>query len=170
MAGSTCSHDATARPSKFAFSPQRQATWLPPPALTHRRVEPKVRLCEQIAVFGRDALSDMNERRTIADEAVGQRPASATPDAARDRVPEGRPATSAGPHASVATKTAEALGETVAGAYAYPDATAGEARSRSRATVRRRAASHGSEAVQPLMIAAVGFAVGYVAALLIHRG
>ena len=75
-------------------------------------------------------------------------------------MPEGRPATSAGPHASVATKTAEALGETVAGAYAYPDATAEEARNRSRATVRHRAASHGSEAAQPLMIAAVGFAVG----------
>ena len=29
-------------------------------------------------------MSDMNERRTIADEAVGQRPASATPDAARE--------------------------------------------------------------------------------------
>jgi hypothetical protein len=111
----------------------------------------------------------MNGRRRIADEAVGQRPESAIPEAAKDRVPEGRPATSAGPNAAVATKTAEALGETVGNAYAYPEATAEEVRNRSRAHVRRRSTGNGSDYAQQLMIAAAGFAIGYVAALLIHR-
>ena len=53
-------------------------------------------------------MSDINERRRIADEAVGQRPANAIPDAVKDRAPEARPATAAGPYASVAAKTAEA--------------------------------------------------------------
>jgi hypothetical protein len=112
----------------------------------------------------------MNERRRIADEAVGERPASATPEIAKDRAPEGRPATSAGPHASVAARTAEALGETAAGAYAYPDATAEEARDRSRATVRGDGAASGAYAGRPLMMAAAGFVIGYAAAFLIHRG
>ena len=111
----------------------------------------------------------MNERQRIADEAVGERPASAIPEAARNRVPEVSPALSAGPQASVATRTAEALGERVGDAYAYPDATAEEVRTLSRASLR-----HGSERTRlawgrPLMIAAAGFAVGYVAALLIHN-
>jgi len=114
-------------------------------------------------------LSDMNNRRRISDEAVGQRPASAIPDAAKDRVPEGRPATSAGPHASVATKTAEALGETVGDAYAYPDATTEEVRNRSREYVRHRPSASGSGFAPQFMIAAAGFALGYVAALLIHH-
>jgi hypothetical protein len=111
----------------------------------------------------------MNNRRRIADEAVGQRPASAIPDAAKDRVPEGRPATSAGPHASVATKTAEALGETVGDAYAYPDATLEEVRSKSRKYVQRGSIGNEAGFAQPFMIAAAGFALGYVAALLIHN-
>jgi hypothetical protein len=114
-------------------------------------------------------LSDINDKRRIADEAVGQRPESAIPDAAKDRVPEGRPATSAGPHASVATKTAEALGETVGDAYAYPDATAADIRNRSRGFVRHRPTGNGPGFAQSFMIAAAGFALGYAAALLIHR-
>jgi hypothetical protein len=111
----------------------------------------------------------MNDRRSIADEAVGQRPESAIPQAAKDRVPEGRPANAAGPHASLATKTAEALGETVGDAYAYPDATADEVRHRSRASLRRRPTGNGSGSAPQLMIAAAGFAIGYMAALLVHR-
>jgi hypothetical protein len=109
----------------------------------------------------------MNNRRRIADEAVGQRPASAIPEAAKDRVPEGRPANSAGPHASVAAMTAEAMGETSGDAYAYPDATPEEARARSRASLR-----HGSarlDSTPPMLTAAAAFALGYVAALVIHR-
>ena len=111
----------------------------------------------------------MNDRRRIADEAVGQRPASAIPEAARDRVPEGRPAMSAGPGASVAARTAEALGETVEDAYAYPDATPEQVRQRSREFIRRGATQDGSDSARPLLMIAAGFALGYVAALLIHR-
>jgi hypothetical protein len=68
----------------------------------------------------------------------------------------------------VATKTAEALGETAGDAYAYPDATMEEVRRRSGGSVRRRPAGNGLSSAQPFMIAAAGFAVGYVAALLIH--
>lgn len=111
----------------------------------------------------------MNDRRRIADEAVGQRPESAIPDVARDRVPEVRPAMSAGPNASVAARTAEAVGETVPDAYAYPDATAEQVKNRSRQLVRRGSMRDGSGVAQPLMIAAAGFAVGYAAALMIHH-
>jgi hypothetical protein len=110
----------------------------------------------------------MNDKRRIADEAVGQRPASAIPEAAKDKVPEGRPAMSAGTDASVAARTAEAMGETAPDAYAYPDATPEEARNRSRASVRRGSARNGSDSAQPLLMTAAGFALGYVAALLIH--
>jgi hypothetical protein len=141
-----------------------------PAACVDAQVAGSQRRCgERIIAFGRGTLSDMNDKRRIADEAVGQRPESAIPDAAKDRVPEGRPATSAGPHASVATKTAEALGETVGDAYAYPDATAAEVRNRSREFVRRRPTGNGSGSAQPFMMAASGFAFGYVAALLIHH-
>jgi hypothetical protein len=112
----------------------------------------------------------MNDRRRIAEEAVGQRPESAIPEAAKDRVPEGRPAASAGPHASVAVRTAEALGETVADAYAYPDATPEEVRNRSRGSGRRLSRLQGGAASgSPSMMMAAGFALGYVAALVIHQ-
>lgn len=114
-------------------------------------------------------MNDMNERGRIADEAVGQRPASEIPDAAKDRVAEGRPAASASPHASVATKTAEAVGETLGGAYAYPDATAEEVRRRSRGVARRRPTANASGSARPFMMAAAGFALGYVTALLVHH-
>ena len=113
-------------------------------------------------------MSDMDEKRRIAAEAVGERPASAIPDAAKNRVPEGSPAIAAGPQASVATKTAEAVGERGGDGYAYPNATAEEVRDLSRELVRRSRGRAGSDLAQPLMIAAAGFALGYVAALLIH--
>lgn len=112
---------------------------------------------------------DMNERQRIADEAVGERPASAIPEAARNRVPEIAPALSAGPLASVATRTAEALGERTGGAYAYPDATPEEVRSLSHAAVGHGTRRTGTGWGGKLMIAAAGFAVGYVASLLIHH-
>ena len=111
----------------------------------------------------------MNDRRRIADEAVGQRPESAIPDAARDRVPEGRPAASAGPNASVATRTAEALGETAANAYAYPDATADEVRNLSRSQARHASRQTGTGSGLQFMIAATGFVLGYIAALVVHH-
>jgi hypothetical protein len=111
----------------------------------------------------------MNDRRKIADEAVGQRPESAIPDAARDRVPEGRPAASAGPNASVATRTAEALGETAGNAYAYPDATADEVRNQSRSQARHVSRQTGTGSGLSFMIAATGFVLGYIAALVIHH-
>ena len=114
-------------------------------------------------------MNDINRRRRIADEAVGQRPSSAIPDAARDRVPEGRPATSAGPHASVATKTAEAVGETLGDAYAYPDATPEQVRRRSRGVARSEPRGNGSGSARPFMIAAAAFALGFVAASLLYR-
>jgi hypothetical protein len=129
----------------------------------------RLRRAERITAFGRWTLSDMNDRRKIADEAVGQRPESAIPDTARDRVPEGRPATSAGPHASVAARTAEALGETAGDAYAYPDATADEVRNMSRTQARHGSRRTGTGSAQPFMIAATGFFLGYIAALVIHH-
>src|SRR5688572_1903954 len=83
----------------------------------------------------------MDERTTdarrIAEEAVGERPASAIPEAAKQHVvrapdPSGAPA---GPRASLAARTAEAVGEREGGAYA--GGTIEEAQRRSRETVRR---------------------------------
>jgi hypothetical protein len=128
-----------------------------------------MRCVQGITRIGRRSLSDRNDRRRITDEAIGERPASAIPEAARDRVPESRPATSAGPRASVATRTAEAMGERVGDAYAYPDATADEVQNLSRRLFRRTSTRDASDFAQPLMFAAAGFAVGYMAALLIHR-
>src|SRR4051812_49287800 len=80
----------------------------------------------------------MNEQnidtRRIAEEAVGERPESAIPEAAQQRVVRA-PEAPAGPQASLAARTAEAVGEREGGAYA--DATIEEARRRSRETVRR---------------------------------
>jgi hypothetical protein len=61
------------------------------------------------------------------------------------------------------------MGERVGDVYAYPDATADEVQNLSRRHFRRTSTRDASDFAQPLMFAAVGFAVGYVAALLIHR-
>src|SRR5215207_6240975 len=118
----------------------------------------------------------MDERtadaRRIAEEAVGQRPASAIPEAAKERVvaapdPSAAPA---GPRASLAARTAEAVGEREGGAYA--DATIEEAQRRSRETVRRHQSSQahvarwlsGQFGRQPFIVISAAFALGYLAA------
>jgi hypothetical protein len=110
----------------------------------------------------------------IAAEAVGERLGSPPPDAGEQAV---RPvATSAGSQARVADKTAEAVGERVGDAYA--DATTDEARERSRKFVRRAATEEGphigvgvisNQFDQQFVMMVTAFALGYVAALLIHR-
>jgi hypothetical protein len=110
----------------------------------------------------------------IAAEAVGERLGSPPPDAG-EQTP--RPtATSAGPEARVADKTAESLGERAGDAYA--DATPQEARERSRNAVRHGAAQDGAQAGggglsrpfdQQMFSVFAAFALGYAAALFIHR-
>src|SRR4051812_47934508 len=117
------------------------------------------------------AVSDDASRRRIADEAVGERPASATPDAARDRVPEAslQLPRSVGPQASIADQTAEAMGERVStGAYADPatDRVLGRWRILDRGPSTGMASQSGGQFY--LMMAAI-FALGYAAAWLIHR-
>ena len=115
------------------------------------------------------------DARRIAEEAVGERPESAIPEAARQRVvraPEAL-AASAGPQASLAARTAEAVGERESGAYA--DASIEEAQRRSRETVRpkstqARAARWVSNQIgrQPMIVISA-FALGYLAALVVHH-
>jgi len=109
------------------------------------------------------------DSRTIAEEAVGERRGSPTPDVVKAEMPIEEDirqlATSAGSQASRAAKTAEALGERDGSAYA--DAITDEERSRK---VARHAASQASRAAQQRFITvAAGFALGYAAALLINR-
>ena len=110
-----------------------------------------------------------SDPRIIAEEAVGEARGSPTPDAAKAEMPTEavirRLATSAGPQADIATQTAESVGERVGDAYATTD----EVKAASR-NVAGRAASQASRAAQqPFTAVAAGFALGYVAALLIHR-
>jgi hypothetical protein len=112
----------------------------------------------------------------IAAEAVGERPGSPPPDAG-EQAP--RPdATSAGPQARVADKTAESVGERVGDAYA--DATTDEAQERSRKVGRHAATQAGSQTgggvlshhqfdQQTFLTVVAAFALGYLAALLIHH-
>ena len=106
---------------------------------------------------------------TIAAEAVGERPGSPPPDTGEHAV---RPVVaSAGPGARIADKTAESVGERAGDAYA--DATTDEARERSRKVVRHAGTQGGSQAgqfnQQTFVTVLAAFALGYVAALLIHR-
>ena len=110
-----------------------------------------------------------SDPRIIAEEAVGQVRGSPTPDAAKTEMPTEavirQLATSAGPQADIAAKTAESVGERVGDAYATTD----EVKAGSR-NVARRAASQASRAAQqPFTAVAAGFVLGYAAALLIHR-
>ena len=121
----------------------------------------------------------MDERdtdaRRIAEEALGERPEVAIPDAAKQNVIK-RPedlAVSAGPQASLATQTAEAVGEREGGAYA--DGTIEEAQRRSRETVRQKSSQaqatqwlHRRLGSQPLTVISA-FALGYIASLVIHH-
>jgi hypothetical protein len=110
-----------------------------------------------------------SDPRIIAEEAVGQARGSPTPDAAKADMPTEddirRLAMSAGPQADIAAQTAESVGERVGDAYATTD----EVKARSR-NVARRASSQASRAAQqPFTLIAAGVALGYAAALLIHR-
>jgi hypothetical protein len=115
-----------------------------------------------------------NDPRRIAEEAVGERPGSAIPEAAKQQVVRA-PAASAGPQASLAARTAEAVGEREGGAYA--DGTIEEAQRRSRETVRRPRSSQAQAtqrlshklARQPLMVISAAFALGYLAASVINH-
>ena len=105
----------------------------------------------------------------IAAEAVGERLGSPPTDTGEHAV---RPvATSAGPGARIADKTAESVGERAGDAYA--DATTNEAREQSRKVVRHAGMQGGSQASQfnqqTFVTVGAAFALGYVTALLIHR-
>jgi len=107
--------------------------------------------------------------RIIAEEAVGEARWSPTPDAAKPEMPTEdvirRLATSAGPQADIATRTAESVGERVGDAYATTD----EVKAGPRKVARRTASQTSWAAQQPFTAVAAGFALGYAAALLIHR-
>ena len=114
--------------------------------------------------------SDDRTRRSPADiaaEAVGERDRSATPDIAKERAemaPEDavrQNAPSSGPRASAAAKAAESVGERVGDAY--PDTVPLRAK-------RPRTALPISDqfAGQPFMTVVGGFALGYLAAFLLH--
>ena len=107
--------------------------------------------------------------KTIAEEAVGERGENPTTDAAQPEMPTEEVirqlARSAGPQADIAAKTAESVGERVGDAYATTEEVKAGTRK-----VARRAASEARRAVQqPFVTVAAGFALGYAAALLIHR-
>ena len=116
----------------------------------------------------------MADTRRIAEEAVGERPASAIPETTRQRVattPDAR-AASVGPLASLAARTAEALGEREGGAYA--DASIEEAQRRSRETIRRSSQAQAtkwlSRQLGPLPLVVISaFALGYLAASVINH-
>jgi hypothetical protein len=101
---------------------------------------------------------------SIAAEAVGERLGTPPPDTGEHAV---RPdATSSGSRARVADKTAESVGERAGDAYA--DATTDEARERSRKAVRHTGQA-GQFNQQTFVTVVAAFALGYVAALLVHR-
>jgi ElaB/YqjD/DUF883 family membrane-anchored ribosome-binding protein len=107
----------------------------------------------------------------IAAEAVGQRDASETPDAATAEaklrsVEAARSLATAAPsHANTADIAAEAVGERVGDAY--PDVTTAEAREHSRNVVRHAATARFGE--HPFLPVVVGLALGFVAGSLIQR-
>jgi ElaB/YqjD/DUF883 family membrane-anchored ribosome-binding protein len=113
------------------------------------------------------------DAKTIAEEAVGETRGAPIPDAVKDK-PEmpteeiiRQLATSAGPQAGMANKTAEALGERAGDAYA--DGTMDEATGQSRNIARPARSRARRAAQQPFMAVAAGFGLGFAAALLIHR-
>jgi hypothetical protein len=105
----------------------------------------------------------------IAAESVGERLGSPPPDTGEHAV---RPAaTSSGSGARLADKTAESVGDRAGDAYA--DATTDEARERSRKVVRHAGRQGGYQPSQfeqqSFVTIVAAFALGYVAAFLIHR-
>ena len=117
------------------------------------------------------------DSRSIAAEAVGERPASATPAVVKEEMRKARdPAVAqagapSGPQASVAEKAAEALGERVGDAYPHVTMAEAQRRSREGAMHSQSYASTASQwfTQQPLVIAAAAFGLGYAAAFLMHR-
>ena len=121
------------------MGPQPSAALKPRRALRARGASPST-IAVRKAAKGKGKVSSSPRRnimnagmdpRKIADEAVGQRPEGAIPDAVQeqmtapisDRAIRER-AASAGPRASIAEKTAEAMGERSGGAYAHQNAVA----------------------------------------------
>jgi hypothetical protein len=114
----------------------------------------------------------------IAEEAVGQRHGDPPPYAAReqpDMSPEERArrlAEPAGPRASIPEKSAEAVGERVGDAYADPGS--GAARNLPGRLAHIAGPHERSDAMrqmldeQPFLMVAAGFALGYMAALMLH--
>ena len=110
-----------------------------------------------------------SDPRIIAEEAVGQARGGPTPEGAKAEMPTEDVirglAMSAGPEADIATQTAESLGERVGDAYATTD----EVKAKPRNVSRRAAPRARGAAQQPFISVAVGFVLGYAAALLTHR-
>jgi hypothetical protein len=110
------------------------------------------------------------DRDAIADEAVGQRHESPPPEAQKKDVLSAeemgrRLAVASGAQASIPEKTAESLGERVADAYSDPDLA-------HRPISIARGWAQGTSSpleLQPLLTLAAGFALGYFAAVLLHR-
>jgi hypothetical protein len=112
----------------------------------------------------------------IAEEAVGQRHGSAPPDAVKN--PEisqeeaaRRLATPPGTQASISEKTAESVGERVGDAYSDPESAASQGRGVSHRVRSMGSAGHAASrqsSEQWLAVLSAGFALGYLAAALIH--
>jgi hypothetical protein len=114
----------------------------------------------------------------IAEEAVGQRRGDPPPYAAKENPDMSqeemarRLSQPAGPRASIPEKTAEAVGERVGDAYADP----GSAAARNRpGKIAHLAGSHESSGAlrqmldeQPFLMVVASFALGYMAALMLH--
>ena len=115
----------------------------------------------------------------IAEEAVGQRRGDLPPYAVKEQPDMSQEemarqlSKSAGPQASIPEKTAEAVGERVGDAYADPGSTAAR---NLPGNIARLALPHERPGAvrrvldePPFLMATAGFALGYMAALLLHR-
>jgi hypothetical protein len=115
----------------------------------------------------------------IAEEAVGQRHGDPPPYAVKEKPDISqeemarRLSQPAGPRASIPEKTAEAVGERVGDAYADPGSAA--ARNMPGKIARFAGPHERSGAVrqvldeQPFLMVVASFALGYMAALMLHR-
>jgi hypothetical protein len=118
------------------------------------------------------------DQDAIAEEAVGQRHEDPPPYAVKEKPDISqeemarRLSQPAGPRASIPERTAEAVGERVGDAYADPGSAA--ARNRPGNIARIAGPHERSGAVrqaldeQPFLMVAASFALGYMAALMLH--